>query len=1735
MKDLRKLLRRTRWLGPKHHRLRDSRSRRGDGRRRLRNEALEKRQLLAGDIAFAHNYWHPADVDANQEITARDALLVVNHLSREGSGTPVTAANQLNYYADVNADGKVSAVDALGVINALDRGESAGELVELLLNGRDINDDALSTPQDRTINVEVGEVFFLELSYSDFRNFGGDRGAFEIRTDIGVSDPNVIRPVLTETQLLVLEENIRDASSGTVTISREGSATEFTATLAEIADDPDSVFEDAVVAFGFQPDQFELTRVRNPLLATDPFPGQTDDEANENIVYQIRYTDFDEFAFQDIPNIQISTSDFVETVRQDPSDPGSPLIEQPLDVRAKAEAKPPVDDDGNLDFSVLADNFDLRSRSFPDAGDPFGREVYGGAFKFGAFDPVTGFDSVGVVGPFVTDIDEFVGDFPEPFDTFSIPVVATQPVNDYELSLNISDVETPVTLYTDPDDDDAISELPPDLVLLDTDATITINVTGEAVNDPPVVSDPVTQTISEDNPDTSVDLLAGASDPNGDELSVANLAVTEGDASGIVFDPTNNELDVTPNTYNGLAAGESEVVEYAYDVIDGRNGSVAQVATITITGENDAPTADDTNVTATEGQTLDIDVSSLIGDPDGDSLTVLPGDTAPANGSVTISGTTISYTPSVPGPATDSFTYKVNDGTVDSQQATIDVSITEVNDPPVVEDPVTAEFSEDDPDAPVDLLAGASDPENDTLSVTDVSLVSGDDSGIVIDEANNELDVTPGAYNSLADGESETIIYSYNVDDGGGNSVSQSATVTINGANDAPTAGPQNVTTPENESVEIDVSNLIGDPDGDSLNVMLGAVTPTNGTVTLSGTTFTYTPSVAGPASDSFTYKANDGTVDSEEATISVTIEEFNDPPVVEGPVTADFSEDDPDAPVDLLAGASDPENDTLSVTDVSLVSGDDSGIVIDEANNELDVTPGAYNSLAAGESETIIYSYNVDDGGGNSVSQSATITINGANDAPTAGPQNVTTPENESVEIDVSNLIGDPDGDSLNVMLGSVTPTNGTVTLSGTTFTYTPSVAGPASDSFTYKANDGTVDSEEATISVTIEEFNDPPVVEGPVTADFSEDDPDAPVDLLAGASDPENDTLSVTDVSLVSGDDSGIVIDEANNELDVTPGAYNSLAAGESETIIYSYNVDDGGGNSVSQSATVTINGANDAPTASPTTVATPENESVEIDVSNLIDDPDGDSLNAMLGSVTPTNGTVTLSGTTFTYTPSVAGPASDSFTYKANDGTVDSEEATISVTIEEFNDPPVVEGPVTADFSEDDPDAPVDLLAGASDPENDTLSVTDVSLVSGDDSGIVIDEANNELDVTPGAYNSLAAGESETIIYSYNVDDGGGNSVSQSATVTINGANDAPTAVSDTASTVKNTAVVIDVLGNDTDPDINDSLTVVDTSSSNAVIITEDGRTKIRYTPATDFTGTDSFTYTISDGAETSQATVEVTVNDFQPSTISGDIFFDHVENIDEVVEEGANAIRNGVKDPGESGLGGAPVKLVSAAGDNVTGSRVEITAYTSLHGGYSFENVAPGTYEVIFEIPETIVFGANADGSAEAGVMEIIIGAAGGEQIEDKNFTLIDTQGSALGNIDILSSSFLRANPDVAQDSRGGREGGLVSLSETGEQEFFIADRGYDGIRFAELALSESRDSALLTVIDEQGEVLTARLNDDDFVVNAEGTAVQFFGGMEDFNFAPDPANAVTEEFDDYRDAIDKVIGELGNDD
>ncbi len=144
--------------------------------------------------------------------------------------------------------------------------------------------------------------------------------------------------------------------------------------------------------------------------------------------------------------------------------------------------------------------------------------------------------------------------------------------------------------------------------------------------------------------------------------------------------------------------------------------------------------------------------------------------------------------------------------------------------------------------------------------------------------------------------------------------------------------------------------------------------------------------------------------------------------------------------------------------------------------------------------------------------------------------------------------------------------------------------------------------------------------------------------------------------------------------------------------------------------------------------------------------------------------------------------------------------------------------------------------------------------------------------------GQFNSLGVGETATDSFYYRLTDNEGGTDTAQVTITINGLNDPPDAVNDTATTNEDTPITGNVLSNDTDPE-GDTLTVTNNTNPTNGTVTVNANGNYTYTPNANFNGTDSFTYTISDGnGGTDTATVNITVNPVNdPPTAVNDVAY------------------------------------------------------------------------------------------------------------------------------------------------------------------------------------------------------------------------------------------------------------------
>jgi VCBS repeat-containing protein len=273
--------------------------------------------------------------------------------------------------------------------------------------------------------------------------------------------------------------------------------------------------------------------------------------------------------------------------------------------------------------------------------------------------------------------------------------------------------------------------------------------------------------------DTGISIEVLDNDDLGDKPTTIT-EVTQGENGGV--SSTETTTTYTPNPdFNGTDS-------YTYTITDSNNETDTAIVTITITPINDAPVAVADAYSTNEDTTLNVSAAGVLNndsDVDGDGLgsSVLSG---PSNGTLTLDGDgSFTYTPNENFNGADSFTYSANDGNGGSDQATVTITVNDVNDVPVANNDSTSTPE----DIAVDINVVANDTDVDgTIDATTVTVISAATNGSVsVDTTTGLVTYTPNAdYNGP-----DSLTYTVNDDD---NSTSNEATITITvtAVNDVP-------------------------------------------------------------------------------------------------------------------------------------------------------------------------------------------------------------------------------------------------------------------------------------------------------------------------------------------------------------------------------------------------------------------------------------------------------------------------------------------------------------------------------------------------------------------------------------------------------------------------------------------------------------------------------------------------------------------------------------------------------------------------------------------------------------------------------------------------------------------------------------------------------------------------------------------------------------------------------------
>ncbi len=191
--------------------------------------------------------------------------------------------------------------------------------------------------------------------------------------------------------------------------------------------------------------------------------------------------------------------------------------------------------------------------------------------------------------------------------------------------------------------------------------------------------------------------------------------------------------------YNGVDS-------FTYSVSDGSLSSLPVTVTLNVAAVNDPPVAADNSYSATEDVTLSVTAPGVLvgdSDPDGNTLRAILV-TPPARGtlSLNINGSFV-YTPTANLNGQDTFTYKANDGLLDSNVVTVTINVAAVNDAPVgVADSYSTDQNVPLTVPPRGVLNNDTDADGEILTAT---LVAGPAHGTLTLNANGSFSYTPTA------------------------------------------------------------------------------------------------------------------------------------------------------------------------------------------------------------------------------------------------------------------------------------------------------------------------------------------------------------------------------------------------------------------------------------------------------------------------------------------------------------------------------------------------------------------------------------------------------------------------------------------------------------------------------------------------------------------------------------------------------------------------------------------------------------------------------------------------------------------------------------------------------------------------------------------------------------------------------------------------------------------------------
>ena len=809
--------------------------------------------------------------------------------------------------------------------------------------------------------------------------------------------------------------------------------------------------------------------------------------------------------------------------------------------------------------------------------------------------------------------------------------------------------------------------------------------------------------------------------------------------------PSHGTVTVNPDgSFNYLPASNYFGTDsFTYRAVDSTGESAPATVTITVAAVNDIPLAvNDGPYLTPQGEVLAVGVEESVLKNDTDvETTVLTAVLGTSTGGTTVLNPngSFTFTPNPGFAGSASFTYRATDGTAQSTPATVTINITDFPDPPTANnDAYTA-------------------VKNTPLVVTATTISTAIDEVLPYGAADwHYFDSLVPANRNLGNAW-RTEIYSENADwKIGAAELGYGDSDEVTTINDNPDpvfnqgAGDKFITYYFRRTLDItNVHNVTGVTlqlryDDGGVIYINGVEVGRTANMGAPGTQVTFDQLAAGNVNDNSTqdFTVPDGLLRSGDNLIAVEVHQNQ-------PTSSDLSFDlrlrlDRAIPASVLANDTDPDPGQTATLTAAVVAPPAHGTLVLNLNGTFTYTP------ANGYTGPDSFTYRTTDTATLS-SAAATVNINiitGPNSPPEARPDpDYVTQEDATLNVSTA-AIGvlandtDTENDPFTAALINQ-PSHGQLTLNPDgTFSYVPSANFNGIDTFSYRAVD-TRGSAPATVTITVQPVNDTPVA----ADDSYAGDPGVPFVVTTGqgllANDTDVDAGTVLTVQLVS--------PPATGDLTLNSDGSFSFSAATGGIYTFTYIAKD----TASQSATATVTIAlNAAPAAGEDSYTvnedTPLSRTAAQGALSNDSDPEGQPITALLEAGVR-HGTLSLQADgSFSYQPAANFFGSDSFTYRASDGTRQSAPVTVNITVNALNDAPVA----TADIYGARMDAPLEIpaangvLRNDTDVDNSSLTAT---LIAPPAEGVLVFNADGAFTYSP------PTGFSGSIIFTYRANDG------------------------------------------------------------------------------------------------------------------------------------------------------------------------------------------------------------------------------------------------------------------------------------------------------------------------------------------------------------------------------------------